>query len=332
MKIYNYLLAFAGVLVFLTFGHIFVIYKYLLILVHHGLYYCQQMANSLNFQIPGQYGKILAGIFILALAFTLFKLFGSMLKVFAFRKSLLTKKHKYHGDLQNLFESLDIQGNVVVFTQVKPQAFCFGIRKPKIYISTGLIRLMNANELAVILRHEKYHLEHKDTLTLLLASAIRSLFPFFPVVSDFIRVYRTDREIAADNAAITNHGDKQSLKNVLRKLIQYEPDANPIFLPAIMSVDTLDVRIRSMNVIDNTYKKIGLRNVGLSVLSLIVLLGLMVTPVNAIELHEGGQDVVILCNGSTSCESACRKQTLKELQSSQPQYTPVTRINYSSAK
>ena len=39
MKIHNYLLVFAGMLVFLTFGHIFVIYKYFLILIHHGLYY-----------------------------------------------------------------------------------------------------------------------------------------------------------------------------------------------------------------------------------------------------------------------------------------------------
>lgn len=332
MKIHNYLLAFSGTLLFLTFGHIVVIYKYFLILVHHGLFYCQQMAKSLNFQIPGEYGKIVAGIFILAVVFTLFKLFGSMVNVFAFRKSILSKKHKHYDTLQSLFLSLDIQGKIFVFTQAKPQAFCFGIRNPKIYISTGLIHLMSPNELAVILRHEKHHLKHRDTLTLLLASVIESLFPFFPVVSDFIKVYRTDREIEADNAAITNARDKQLLKDVLRKLIQYEPDINPIFLPAMMSVDTLEARIRSINVIDNTYKKIGLRNLGLSVLSLAALLGLMVTPVNAIELHEDGQDVIILCNGSTSCESACRKQTLQELQSTQPEFTPATRTNYSSVK
>lgn len=332
MKIHNYLLAFTGMLLFLTFGHIVVIYKYFLVLVHHGLYYCQLMANSLSFQLPGEYGKILAGVLMLAVVFTLFKLLGLILNVFAFRKSLLNKKDEHPDRLMSLFVSLGIKENVFIFTQAKPQAFCFGIRNPKIYISTGLIQLMSPNELEVILRHEKYHLEHRDTLTLLLASMIESLFPFFPVVSDFIRVYRTDREVAADNAATTNATDKQSLKDVLRKLIQYEPDSNPIFLPAMMSVDTLEARIRTMNVIDNPYKKIGLKNLGLSVVSLIALLGLMVTPVNAIELHEEGRDVVILCNNSASCESVCRKQTLQELQSLQPRYTPVTTINFSSVK
>ncbi len=332
MKIHNNLLAFAGTLLFLTFGHIVVIYKYFVVLVHHGLYYCQQMVNSLNFQLPSAYGKVLAGIVILTAVFTLFKLFGSLLNVFAFRKTLLSKKHEHPDSLMHVFVSLGIQEKVVVFTQAKPQAFCFGIRNPKIYISSGLLQLMNQKELEVILRHEKYHLKHRDTLTLLLATMIESLFPFFPVVSDFIRVYRMDREVAADNAAITNATDKQSLKDVLRKLIQYEPDTNPLFLPAIMSIDTLEARIHSMNLIDTTYKKISVRNLSVSVLSLIALLGLMVTPVNAIELHEEGQDVVMLCNNTARCESVCRTQALQKLQSSQQQYTPATTINFSSVK
>jgi Zn-dependent protease with chaperone function len=331
MKLHNYLIAFAGLLIFLTFGHVVVIYKYFLVLLHHGLYYCQEMAKSLNFQLPGEYGKILAGVLILAGVFTLSKLFGSIFNVFSFRKELLNKKNEHHDNLISLFVSLDLHEKVLIFTQDKPQAFCFGIRNPKIYISTGLIQMMDQKELEVILRHEKYHLEHRDTLTLLLATIVESLFPFFPVVSDFIRVYRTDREVAADKAAMQSLIDKQSLRNVLRKLIQYEPVAHPVFLPAIMGVDTLEARIRSMDIIDTTYKKIGLRSMGVSLLSLFVLLGLMVTPVNAIELHEDGRDVVMLCSGSAACESVCRKQTLQQLQSFQPQYTPTT-SNFSSVE
>jgi beta-lactamase regulating signal transducer with metallopeptidase domain len=37
---------------------------------------------------------------------------------------------------------------------------------------------MSKEELEVILRHEKYHLEHRDGLTLLLATVVESLFPF----------------------------------------------------------------------------------------------------------------------------------------------------------
>ncbi len=329
MKIHNYLLTFAGTLLFLTFGHAVVLFKYFQVLIHQGLYYCQEMAKSLNVELPGTYGKILASILVLAAVFTLIKLFGSVFKIFAFRRTLLKKKIERNEDLENFFASLGLQQKVMVFTQAKPQAFCFGIRNPKIYISSGLTHLMNRSELEVVLRHEKYHLEHRDTLTLLLAAIIESLFPFFPIISDFIKVYRTDREVAADNAAMTMASDRQSLKNVLKKLIQFEPDVHPAFFPAMMSADTLEARIRSMHSLDTVYKNIRLRSLFISLISLAALLGLMVTPVNAIELHEDGQDVVMLCNGSANCESVCRKETLQLLQSSQSQYTPAT-INFSS--
>lgn len=314
MKIPNYLLAFAGILLFLSFGHILVAYKYFLVLVHHGLYYCQEIVRSLNYQLPGEYGKILAGILLLAAVVTVLKLLQSMRSVYAFRKTLLKKKQEHRKDLAPLFKSLALQEKVLIFTQEKPQAFCFGVRNPKIYISTGLLRLVDQKELGVILRHEKYHLEHSDNLTLLLAAVIESLFPFFPVVSDFIRAYRTDREVAADKVAMTNPTDKQSLKDVLKKLIQYEPDTNPVFLPAMMSVDTLEARIRSINLIDTGHKMISIQNLSISALSLAVLLELMVTPVHAIELHEDGQDIVVLCS----------KQQLHQLRSTQPQYAPET--------
>lgn len=296
MIIRNYLFTFGGALILLTTGHLLVFYKYFQVLIHRTLYYCQALANALNFQLPTTYGKVIAGILVIAALFTLFRLTRSVVNIFAFRKALLKKIDEDSDDVANLCTSLDLQGKVIIFTVAKPLAFCFGIHSPKIYLSTGIIQLMSQSELKVILKHEKYHLEHKDTLALLLASLIESLFPFFPVVSDLIRVYRTDREVAADKAAITNAADKQSLKDILKKLIQYNPDTHPAYLPAMMSLDTLETRIRSINLIDTRHKKIGLVNLGLSFASLIILLGLIVTPVNVIELHAGGQDAVILCS------------------------------------
>lgn len=331
MKIHNYLYAFTATLIFLTFGHIVVILKYVQILLHHGIYYCQEMAKSFNVQIPGTYGLLLAGILVLAVVFTLFRIIRSVLGIFAFKKSLLKKKYEQPRILSQFFESLGLRDKIVIFIEAKPHAFCFGIHNPKIYISTGLIQLMNKKELAVILKHETYHLEHRDTLTLLLAAIIESFFPFFPVVSDFIRVYRTDREVAADNASISTIVDNHVLKNAIKKLLQFEPNTYPVYAPALLSIDTLEARINSINMIPTTYKRIGLQRLGLSIVSLVVLLGLMTTPVNALELHEGGRDVILLCSSSTHCESVCRKQTLLQLQSFQPHYTPQTG-NFSSAK
>jgi beta-lactamase regulating signal transducer with metallopeptidase domain len=188
---------------------------------------------------------------------------------------------------------------------------------------------MNKEELEVILRHEKYHLEHRDALTLLLATVVESLFPFFPIFSDFVKVYRTDREVKADQAAIRGAFDKRLLSEVLKKLLQYEPIVNPAFIPGIISVDTLEARIQSLLSLKTSYKILSRRNLLISLTSLIALVGLMVTPVNAVELHEDGHDVVILCSQTSSCESVCREHTLMQLQSSRPLYSPV---NFTSVK
>ena len=83
----------------------------------------------------------------------------------------------------------------------KPFAFCFGIRSPKIYVSSALISLFTKDEFETILCHEKHHLESRDALTLLVAHMVESLFPFFPLLSDLIMAYRTEREMLADRAA-----------------------------------------------------------------------------------------------------------------------------------
>lgn len=329
MKVPIYVIAFGGLLSFLAFGHLLVIYKYFLVLIHHGLYYCQEMAKTINIKLPGDIGKVIAGIVIFAALFTLFRIVKTVLGVYSLRRSLDSKSNT-DTKINELLDRLGLQEEVSVYSEDKPLAFCFGIRDPKIYLSTGLIRLMNEHEIEVILRHEKYHLEHRDTLALFLASIIESLFPFFPVISDIIGSYRTHREIEADKSAINNDYDKKSLRDVLKKLIQHEPTLYPSFVPGIIGIDTLEARILSLNM-TGSIRKLGIMNIVLSFISLIILLGLMVTPVNAIELHEEGRDVVLLCNGTDACETVCSKQTLQQLQSYQPQHTSSTQNNFSSA-
>jgi len=43
-------------------------------------------------------------------------------------------------------------------------AWCAGILKPQIYVSRGLIKQTNSNQLELILAHEQHHLENRDNL------------------------------------------------------------------------------------------------------------------------------------------------------------------------
>ena len=169
-------MAFASMLIFLAVGHFFVVYKYFQILIHHSIYYCQEMVKALSLGLPGDLGKTIFGLLVLAALFTLVRLLATIFRIYTFRRTLLKTTTQRHGDLYNLFEKLDLRDKVTIINQRKPVAFCFGVRNPKIYISIGIIGLMSKEELEVILRHEKYHLEHRDALTLLLATAVESLF------------------------------------------------------------------------------------------------------------------------------------------------------------
>jgi beta-lactamase regulating signal transducer with metallopeptidase domain len=285
MKIYRDLMVFVSILLLLSFTHLAVAYKYFQVFVHQSLYYCQEMAKVLNFQFPGGLGKVLAGGLLIATMITILKVVLTTRAVFLFRKKLFATQ-----------VVLQLQNRIVLFAHTKPQAFCFGIRNPKIYISTALVKLMNQAELEAILRHEKYHLEHRDTITLLLASIAESIFLFFPIVSDLIRIYRVKREVEADKAAMAQGSKNQSLKEVLRKLIEFEPVVRPTYAVGIAGVDTLETRIQILSDVKPAQYKIGIKNILLSIFSFGALILLIVTPVNAVELHADRQDVVILCD------------------------------------
>lgn len=326
MKPNTYLLGFGSLLAFLATSHFYIIVKYFQLLIHHTIYYCQAMAKTLNLQIPGDVSRVYVGLLLLAMVYTLIKIGVVIFKMYTFRKSLIKTTSESSNDFQEVCKRLDLRKKVIVLNQATPQAFCFGIFNTKIYVSTGLLAMMSDKELEIVLRHEQYHLNHKDSLVFLLATIVESLFPLFPVISDFLRVYRTDREVLADAMAIKESGDKDSLAEVLRKLLRYEPAIRPAFVAGIISEDAFEARIQSLLLQKTNCLKVHTRNIAISLASLVILLGLMVNPVNAIELHDSGRDVVMLCNG-TACESVCRKETLLQLQSHATRYSPA---NFSS--
>jgi beta-lactamase regulating signal transducer with metallopeptidase domain len=309
MKVNKHLVIFSSLLIFLVAGYFFVLVKFFPILVHHTFYYCREMAKTISLSLPGNIGTIVFGALLVSVLYTVFRLAATVIKVYKFRQ-LLSQSIVKHHTLSETFTSLQLTDKVVVLREDKPFAYCFGVRTPKIYITTGLIALVNKKELEVILRHERYHLEHRDNLILLFATLLTSLFPFFPILKDFIRIYKTDRELLADEAAILGRNDKSSLSSVLKKLLQYESVVFPAFAPAIADTDTIETRIKALLSIKVNYRNLNKRNLVLSIAFAGILMTLLGTPVNAIELHDKGLDAMVVCNENVSCESVCKNRTL----------------------
>lgn len=297
---------FFAVFSFLAFSSFLASQKFLSLVINKTVYYCQSFISSLSVQIPHQLGIGLAFLLLLLFAIAVTRLLLVFIQVRGLRKSLILQKGQGEK-LSGLLRSLSLEGKVYLIKDNKPLAFCFGIRNPKIYLSSEMLRLLNSIELEAVLRHEKYHLENKDTLTMLLASVGQSLFPFFPLLGDFLHNYRIEREIKADKEAITGLGDRKPLIATLSKLLSFE-QPTPATVPAIADADTLEPRIKFLAGGEPTFKKFGIRNAILSFLSITALAAVILTPVYAIDVSGRGHNpVAMMCLAEQRCATWCKE-------------------------
>ena len=283
MKVNKHLLIFLSLFLLLSTLVSVVVYKFFPLLFYHTVYLCQKMTHALSLQLPGNVGMLFFTIIFVILLLTAIKFLATLLRIYRLRSYLLKNTSKYTPFAPQL-KNLGLTNKVVTIQSEKPFAFCFGIRSPKIYVSSALISLFTKDEYENILCHEKHHLENRDALTLFVAHMVESLFPFFPLLSDLIMAYRTEREMLADRAA-TQGGANKNLISIFHKLLRYEPDCNYAMVPAIADPHTLEVRIRSL-IHGSLYRPIvSWKNVLLSLFSLGVMFFFIIVPVGATELH-----------------------------------------------
>ncbi len=219
IKINKNLVLFSGLFLLLGTVLLFNLQK-LFPLLSHASYYCQSFISSLSLPIPYYLGIIpfllFSGFLVIAIA----KLLLIYVKVRVFRKKLV-KNFRTNTQFNTLLEKLQLTNKTYLIKNEKKFAFCLGIRNPKIYISTALLDILSTKEIEVVLRHERHHLNKRDTLTMLFASVSKSLLPFFPLISDLFHNYRIEREIQADAEAVRGFGDDKPLISALKNSLAY---------------------------------------------------------------------------------------------------------------
>jgi Zn-dependent protease with chaperone function len=115
---------------------------------------------------------------------------------------------------------LSLHGVWVIHDE-RPQAFCAGLFRPRVYVSTGTLAMLDAPALAAVLAHERHHASRYDPLRLACGRALsRSLF-FLPGLRRLIRRQHALAELGADEAAvITAGGDRSPLASALLSFSQ----------------------------------------------------------------------------------------------------------------
>lgn len=84
----------------------------------------------------------------------------------------------------------------------RPEAFCFGLLRPRVVVTSGLVERLNTDEQAAVLWHEARHACSREPLRCLLARLAANTFFWIPLLRGLLDRFLIVKEIAADRHAV----------------------------------------------------------------------------------------------------------------------------------
>jgi Zn-dependent protease with chaperone function len=102
-----------------------------------------------------------------------------------------------------------LAGAVVIDDQ-RPRAFCAGFLRPRVYVSTGAIELLDERALGAVLAHELHHAQRRDPLRLAIGRVLAHALFFVPGVGELGRREQALAELSADEGAINDAPENRS--------------------------------------------------------------------------------------------------------------------------
>ncbi len=112
--------------------------------------------------------------------------------------------------------------DITVVKASEPLAITIGYVRPTIIYSTGLIALLQEEELEAVLAHEIAHQTHRDPLRRLGLYSLMRFFWFWPALSGLTKYYVTQQEARADSVAAQSVGSAvvvSSMKKIVTTIV-----------------------------------------------------------------------------------------------------------------
>jgi Zn-dependent protease with chaperone function len=107
-------------------------------------------------------------------------------------------------------------GDVWVIDHARPQAFCAGLLRPRVYISTGALAALDDAALAAVIAHEHHHAARRDPLRLASTRVLASALFLLPGLRRVLQRQQALVELGADEAAVVGAGgDRAALASAM---------------------------------------------------------------------------------------------------------------------
>jgi beta-lactamase regulating signal transducer with metallopeptidase domain len=111
---------------------------------------------------------------------------------------------------------------IIVVKNDHALAFTMGYLNPSIVLSTGLIQMLEEDELKAVIEHESFHKNNHDPLKVFVLELISHSLWFIPLTKWCHQNYAIISEILADEYAVRKMGSELEVSKALLKLIKYQ--------------------------------------------------------------------------------------------------------------
>jgi hypothetical protein len=136
---------------------------------------------------------------LLILALALLGLLATLVAVASAAREL-TASRRFMRELAR--RSPRTLGEAVVINESKPVAFCAGLLRPRVFISSAAVELLDAEALDAVLAHELQHARRRDPLRVATGRTLSRALFFVPGLRELARRQQALAELSADEAAI----------------------------------------------------------------------------------------------------------------------------------
>ena len=139
-------------------------------------------------------------------------------------------------------EAAGLVGRVDLLEAEEGFSFVYGLLRPRVAISSGLVDRLTASELRAAMEHERYHVRSRDPLRSIIGVVLTEGLFVLPWLSLLQRRYEAGRELAADERAEQACG-RRSLIGALLKALDEPEWSEPAVSVPLASADLLSMRL-----------------------------------------------------------------------------------------
>jgi Zn-dependent protease with chaperone function len=93
-------------------------------------------------------------------------------------------------------------GGALVIDDERPHAFCAGFLRPRVYVTSGALAILDEPALSAVLVHERHHARRRDPLRLATSRVLAQSIFFLPALRELGRRQQALAEMSADESAI----------------------------------------------------------------------------------------------------------------------------------